>query len=424
MDIETLKALIIEQREQCTLPENFVDRVSYPQINDYIKNKEIVIITGIRRCGKSTLLQKIRHDSAEFDYYFNFEDERLMDFTVHDFQHLLTTFVELFGEQKTLYFDEIQNIPDWERFIRRVYDQGYKIYITGSNAAMLSVELGTKLTGRYIPIEIYPLSFYEYLYHVAPTLTQCKKVLSTIEKGLIKKHFNDYCRTGGFPEFTQFEEPKYLQTLYTGIIYKDIITRYKLTREKPIKSLAHYVASNIGKEVAFNALSKLIDVRNATTVSDYFTYLENSFLCFLIHRYDHSIKKQAFYNKKQYFVDHALANVIGFRISEEKGRLLENIVFIELKRRFDTVFFHKKEKECDFIIQENNKITLVIQVCSYFSSDTAKQREYNGLLEAMQTYNLKEGLIIGNMDAKKDVVTLNETQYHIHIVPIWQWLLL
>ncbi len=421
MNIELLKQVIIEQSVR-TVPTDFVPRTVYQQVIPLKKNKEIIIVTGLRRCGKSTLLQKIRSEEKEKDYYLNFEDDRLINFNVSDFQLLVEVFTELFGHQKTFYFDEIQNIPDWERFVRRLHDDDCKIYITGSNATMLSKELGTKLTGRYIALTMYPYSYYEYVNYYSPELIN-KKVYATQDIAMARRLFAQYCRVGGIPEFVRLEQPDYLHTLYEGVIYRDIITRYKLPQERPIKELTFYLASHVGKEITFNALRKITHLSSATTVAEYCDYLENSFLCFLINRYSHSLKQQIGYEKKQYFIDHALAGAIGFRTSEDRGRFLENIVFIELKRRNKEIYFHKNKKECDFIIKEKNKVTSVIQVCVHMESEEIKKREYAGLFEAMKLYRLKEGLILTEDKEYKETMLIEGVQHTVQVMTLWKWLL-
>lgn len=422
MNKERLKEVILEQSTRTSLTD-YVPRLAYEEIEPLKKNKEIIIITGMRRCGKSTLLQKIRDAATEKNYYLNFEDDRLINFALEDFQLLLEVFIELYGGQHTFYFDEIQNVPQWESFIRRLYEDGNKIYITGSNATMLSKELGTKLTGRYIFLRVYPYSFYEFTRYYAPELID-KTTYTTIEKGKANQLFENYCLVGGIPEYVKYQQENYLHDLYEGIIYRDIITRYKLTNERPIKELAFYLASNISKDITFNALRKIINVSNARTTAEYCTYLENCYLCFLIERYSHSVKKQFSYGKKQYFIDPALAYTIGFRTSKDKGRLLENIVFLELKRRYRDVYFHKDKRECDFIVRNQNQVINAIQVCSSLDSEEAKTREYAGLIEAMRTYQLKGGLILTSDTENTDTIHHENNTYKILIMPIWKWLLI
>lgn len=421
INIDLLRQVVVEQSTR-TVPEDYVSRSIYDQVMPLKLNNEIIIITGLRRCGKSTLLQKIRSEEKEKSYYLNFEDDRLINFDVTDFQLLLEVFIEIYGVQKTIYFDEIQNIPEWERFVRRLHDNGYKIYITGSNATMLSRELGTKLTGRYIALTMYPYSFYEYVNFKAPKLIS-KKIFTTEEVANLRGLLSDYVRVGGIPEYVKWEQTEYLHMLYESVIYRDIITRYKLSAEKPIKELAFYFASHMGKEITFNALRKIIGLSNAGTAGEYCSYLENSFLSFLINRYSHSLKQQIYHGKKQYFIDHGLAGAVGFRTSEDKGRVLENIVYIELLRRNKEIYFHQQKKECDFVVKYKNKIESVIQVCSTLGSQEVKKREYAGLIEAMSLYQLKTGIILTEDVGFQDDIVEDGKKYTIQVITLSKWLL-
>ena len=194
-----IKQIITEQRFVKSL-KDFVKRDAYPKLQKYATFSEIVVITGLRRVGKSTLLQQLKSESTEQDYYINFDDDRLVHFELQDFQVLLEVFIELYGVQKTFYFDEIQNIDGWERFVRRLHDQGNKIYITGSNATLFSQELGTRLTGRYLQLELYPYSFSELLHHQSPSL-ELKNLITTEERGLALRAFGQYGLQGGIPPY-------------------------------------------------------------------------------------------------------------------------------------------------------------------------------------------------------------------------------
>ncbi|MBU1111591.1 MAG: DUF4143 domain-containing protein, partial [Nanoarchaeota archaeon] len=191
-----------------------------------------------------------------------------------------------------------------------------------------------------------------------------------------------------------------------------------LTSEKPIKETVYFAASNIGKELSFNTIKNITGLTSATTIKEYFEYLENSYLVFLIPKYDPSLKKQAYASKKAYFVDNGMANEIGFRVSEDEGRLLENVVFLELKRFGKDIFFHRNKKECDFLIREGLKIKQAIQVTCYLN-DKNKEREIDGLMEALDKYKLKEGLIL-TLDEEKEI---NKNNKKIIIMPVWKWLL-
>ncbi|MBU4337801.1 MAG: ATP-binding protein [Actinobacteria bacterium] len=417
MDREILKQLIADQKEY-NLPKIFFNRFQSQNIQRFVDDSNILIITGIRRSGKSTIQRILQKQLPQSDYYFNFDDERLINFTVKDFQILLEVFIELFDKQSIFYFDEIQNIEGWERFIRRLYEKGNKIYITGSNAKLLSQELGTHLTGRYIQLEVFPLSFREIIQHLYPEVLN-KKVFSTENIGMLLHHFADYFKHGGIPEYFKFRKPEYLKDLYEGILYRDIVARYNISDEKPLKELVYYFASNIGKEFSYTKLAKIIGIGSPNTVSNYCSFLEKCYLCFFINRYSHSLSKQIQYNKKCYMIDPAIIRTIGFRVSEDKGRILENIVFIHLKSQGHEIYFHKNQNECDFIIRKNNQIIQAIQVILNISDEKVNNREIEGLMEAMKEHGLQEGLIITENEQR----TLKVENFQIKIIPIWKWLL-
>lgn len=385
---------------------------------EIVEDKEIVVISGIRRCGKSTLLHEIRSKNKESSYYLNFDDDRLLGFKIDDFQLLLELFIEHYGKQTTFYFDEIQNIKGWELFIRRLHDYGNKIYITGSNASMLSKELGTHLTGRYYSIELYPFSFVEYLRFKKVDFSKHMS-RSTVGKSGLKAQFNEYFSLGSFPAYLQSGNKQYLKSLYESILYRDVMVRNGLTKEKELLELVYFLASNVSKLASYNSLAKVIGVKNATTVSNYLNNLQDTYLLFMINKYDASLKKQLQNPKKMYFIDLGLIRELGFHHSADNGRLLENLVFIELKRRAKEIYYHKQKKECDFVIKEKNIITEAIQVSWSIYDNNTKQREIEGLIEAMQIYDLKEGLIL--TDSEEDTIELKG--FKIRVRPVWKWLL-
>jgi len=415
MDVDHIKQILLEH-DQIIGKEDVIPRELTEKINEFIKDKFIIIISGIRRSGKSTILQQMRSDILKESYYVNFDDERFFHFTVDDFQTLYELLIELFGKRNIFVFDEIQNIVGWERFVRRLHDAGKKIYVTGSNASMLSKEMGTHLTGRNIVFSLYPFSFNEFITFKQYTIPSLDR-LTTEQKGTLKKLFNEYVEHGGFPEYLQTEKKEYLTFVYENILYRDIITRYNLPNEKTIKEVVYFALSNIGKEISFNQLRKLTQLSSATTIREYFEYLENSYLTFLISRFNRSLKKQIYFQKKVYFIDTGMAKILGFRTDEDRGRMLENLVFLQLKRQNKEIFFHKEKYECDFVIREGIQITQAIQVTHKLNAN--KQREINGVVEALKMYKLKEGLILTS--DQDDEFSIDGKR--IVIKPIWKWLL-
>ena len=416
IDKNILKKTILEQQE--LFKGSFVERDKLIKLNEKSSSDLIIIITGIRRCGKSVLLTQFKKDQNENDYYINFDDDRLHTFNLDDFEKLYEILIDLFGVQSTFYFDEIQNIVGWELFVRRLNDYNNKIYITGSNANLLSKELGTHLTGRYLTIELYPASFKEFLRFKKLTVTE-NDYYNREKTVLIQKRFKDYVTDGGFFKYLQTNDKDFFKILYDNILYRDIIVRYKLSHEKGIKDIFYYLTSNIAKEFSYTTLKKISDIASVTTIKDYISYLENSYLLFTINRYDVSLKKQLINPKKVYIIDTGFANSISFKFSEDYGRLLENIVFLELKRNGLEIYYHKQKKECDFIIKDGLDIIQAIQVTKSLSDINTNKREIDGLIEAMKTYDLKEGLILTDDEENE----FSQDGFKIIVKPIWKWLL-
>ena len=415
MESRILKELIIEQKKEFEYDDDFVKRTALDSIANYLELPHILIISGLRRSGKSTLLKEINKYffSNETVYYFNFEDERLINFTVSDFNLLYETFIELTGKSRIFLFDEIQNVENWELFVRRMYDRGFKFIITGSNSSMLSKELGTRLTGRYIGIELFPFSFKEFL--------QLKNIsvpefLLTEDRASIKGYFNEYLQCGGIPEYLIYKNDLILKTLYENILYKDVFARYRLSAEKVLKELSFYLFSNYGGEISYNKLRTMLNV-SINTVKSYIGYLENSYLVFTVPRYDYSVNKQIYSHKKVYVIDTSLINLISFKFSRDYGRLLENMVFIELKRNNWDIYYHKDRYECDFLVYENNRVTNAIQVTASLNGNS--DREYKGLHEALTRYGLDEGLVLTADEEFEDTFKNKK----IVVMPVWKWLL-
>lgn len=422
---DLLKRIILDQQEDLRWPKMYIQRTVQKRLVRLSQNKEIIVLSGIRRCGKSVLLEHIRraHGSGN-DYYFNFEDERLVNFSAEDFEGLHQTFISLYGVQTNFYFDEIQNIPGWELFVRRMYNRGCKIYITGSNANLFSEELGTRLTGRYILLNIYPISFAELSQEIVP-LEQVD--FSTQQIGKLKEQYAFYLEYGGIPTYITYKDPEYLHALYEGILYRDIVARYKIGNLEALKKLLFFLASNCGKEVTLSKLLGMINnngkmIKSNTTISDYCSYIENSLMCFFINRYDDNLKAQQQAPRKIYFVDHVLAKILGFRTSDDRGRTLENIVLVELKRRGYEIFYYSGFKECDFVVREGVYTRQVIQVCLELHDPSTKEREISGLIEAMNKFSLSEGLIVTEHEESEVMVERNGKKYQIAIKPIWKWL--
>lgn len=421
MQKSLLKEIILEQEKDRQAVDLGIKRTTLDFVSKQIPLPHAVVISGIRRCGKSTLLnQTINSFYGKGVYYLNFEDERLVDFEVADFNSLYEVFLELYGERKVFFFDEIQNVAQWEVFVRRMQNKGHKFFITGSNASLLSKELGTKLTGRCVSIELYPFSFMEYLSFKGYEMQ--KNALSyTTERASIKKHFSEYLRHGGMPEYLKYSDSTLLKRVYEDILYRDIVARYDIKQVKALRELGLYLLSNIGALFSYNNLTKILGVGSMNTIKSYADFLENSFLVSLVNRFSYSLKQQFVANKKIYCIDNGLAESIAFQFSKNKGKFLENLVFLELKRRHPEIYYYKTANslEVDFLTKNGKKDISLVQVADNLDNEKTRQREIDALTYAMDELKLKKALILTE-DTEEEIKLKGKA---ILVQPIYKWLL-
>jgi predicted AAA+ superfamily ATPase len=380
---------------------------------------QIVLITGLRRVGKSTLLKQIAQTYLKDNFYFvNFEDERLLNFQVKDLDLLHETLISLFGEKKAFLFDEIQNVPEWERFVRRLHDSGYKFIVTGSNASLLSQEFGTRLTGRSVRVELFPFSFREFL-DFKQTKVPNLKVLTTKQKGNLLKLTYEYLASGGIPDALKYPELPIHKTLYDDVLFRDIATRYGIDNVKSLQELAFYLISNTSSLVSFNKLKDLLKLGSVNTIKSYISYLENSWLFFVVNKYAYSIKEQQIAAKKLYGIDTGLVQSVGFSFSENKGKLMENLVFLTLRRKYQTIFYYKtfQDFEVDFFVPSKK---LLVQVAQKFDLQDKKEREKRALATAQLELKKIHTLILVAEGEKQEV---EYDGYKIKVLPLYEWLL-
>lgn len=406
-----IKEVVVEQN---ALFRKQVDYLPRNVDENFLKTKKVSVITGIRRCGKSTLLKQISKNYEKF-FYLNFEDERLLNFESSDFNYLLEVFMEVYGKCKIIFFDEIQNIYGWENFVSRLFKNGYKVYITGNSANLLSRELGTALTGRHLKKELYPFSFREYLEYSG---NNSYDLNITSDRSKIKRQFNSYLKFGGFPEVVESKDRRDLSQLYQDVLVKDLLVRFKIRETKSFRELALHIISNIGAPISFNNLRKVLDLSSVSLVKNYIDHLEESYLIFSLFKYDYSLKKQIRNDRKIYAIDPGMIKEVAFKFSKNSGRYLENLVFLELKRREKEVFYFQQKYECDFIIRDGIKITQAIQVTDELNYEN-KEREIQGLIQALKSFKLKEGVLLSS-DSEEEIIV---DDLKIKILPVWKWLL-
>ncbi len=394
----SLKEIVKSQKEELLINEGFIERDELKNISFEIQFA--IIISGIRRCGKSTLLKQLIKKTNKF-HYFNFEDPRAINFEIEDFKKLEEIFNEE-NDSKYYFFDEIQNVNKWEILVRSLLDKKNYIVITGSNASLLSKELGTKLTGRHLRHELFPFSYNEFL-----KLTKEKRGIESFEK---------YFTNGGFPEYLINKKSQILQELLNDIISRDIVTRHKLRNIKTVKEMALYLLTNSGKEFSYNSLRKMFGLGSTNSVISFVSYFEDSYLLFTIPKFDYSLKKQLVNQKKVYSIDNGFSYANSLSFSEDKGKMLENLVFINLRKSNREIFYFQEKGECDFIVKEKNRITKAIQVCYNLNEDN-KKREISGIAEALVKFNLDEGAIL--TFNQEDVLKVDGKI--IRLIPVWKW---
>jgi len=374
------------------------------------QKKEIVvldsfalIITGVRRCGKSTLLHQLIKTQKKA-YYLNLEDPRLGGFQLSDLNKVELIMEELYGKGGTYFFDEIQNVPQWERFIRYLVDKKEKVVLTGSNASLLSKVLGARLTGRYTRYELFPFSFKEFL-----KLKNAEPSLDT---------FKEYLFQGGFPEFIKKNNPTILHELLSDIVMKDIAVRFNIKNTEILRKIAVFLITNAGKEFSYNSIKKMLDIKSVQSVIDYVCFFEEAYLIFTIPRFSYSFKQQQVNPKKVYSIDNGFSNSNSASFSKDNGKMLENLVFLNLRKKHKDIFYFQEKNECDFVIKDREKIVEAVQVCFDLNEET-QDREIKGLLEAMKEFKFNRGLIL-TYKQEDEFKIEGKT---IKVLPVWKWLL-
>lgn len=335
------------------------------------------IITGIRRCGKSTLLLQLLRRDYQDAIYLNFDDIRLSGFETDDLIRLHREIEK--REIKILFFDEIQIVEGWEKYINQLLRESYKVFITGSNASMLSVELGTHLTGRHLSMELFPFSYSEFIRF---------RELSNDEHAVMT-----YLKTGGIPEYLKTGIPVVLNALVDDILMRDVAIRHSVRDVTSLRQLTTFLITNIGNLVSANKLVGMFDIKSPATFLEYFSFLKDAYLLEFVPMFSHSLKVQSRNPKKVYVMDMGLYTENSVSTADNVGRRLENLVFLHLRREYKHIFYYKERGECDFITMEKNVLKEAVQVCLTINDENF-DREYNGLLEAMQNLGLQKGFII------------------------------
>lgn len=398
---ETLTEVILAQRKFLDKADQGISREKKEAVK--LTDSFALVVTGIRRCGKSTFLSQLLKRQKK-GYYLNLEDPRLQGFEVSDFTKAESLMKELYGDGGVYFFDEIQNIAGWEKFVRYLVDKKEQVVITGSNASLLSMELGTKLTGRHLQVEMFPFSYKEFL-----LLKQKKPSAGS---------FEGYLYQGGFPEYLKKEDPSILHELLSDVVMRDIAVRFGIRNNAILNKIAIYLISNVGKEFSYNSIRKMFEIKSVQSVIDYISYFENAYLLFTISRFSYSYRQQQVNPKKAYSIDNGFSYNNSVSFSKDKGKMLENMVFLSLRKKYREIFYFQEKNECDFLVKEKEKIKHAFQVCFNLDEEN-KDREINGLLFVLKKFGLKEGMILTY--GQDDEFFIENKK--IIVMPVWRWLL-
>ncbi len=417
MNKDILNKVIFNHQEIFENKEFGLERDCLKEMLPITKNPIAVVITGHRRVGKSVFLQQIAKTYFPKDhYYLDFSDPALKNISEKDYESIYELFLKNFGKKNAFFFDEIQGMPEWNKFVNNLRERGHKCFISGSNAELLSSEISTFLTGRHIDRSIFPFSFKEFLKYKQIDYS----VFSTSNTAKILNLFDIYLENGGFPEIVVYNQLDLLKEIYNDIITKDVVVRWNIKDVSEIKDLYYYLLSNATQEYTYISLKSKTNIKDVKTIKKYVDYITKTYMLFEVKQFSYSLQKQRKKLKKIYAIDNGLLSKVGYIFSIGKTRYLENLVFIELKRREKEVYFYRslKNQECDFLVVENKKVVDAIQVC-YTVNDENKEREVNGLLSALREHKLKKGTIITYNTKKREIHDGLVVDY----IPAYEWLL-
>lgn len=426
MNIQEIKRVIISQNEE--MEEKFQSRriigrePGVENLKKFLAQPNILVIMGIRRCGKSVFSRQVL--KGERFGYVNFDDERLYGITSRELGLILQAFIELYGNVDYVVLDEPQNVEGWELFANRLR-RTVKVIITGSSSRLLSGELATHLTGRHIDFTLMPFSFREYLIYAGISASE-NDLFSDIKVAEIKRRLEEYMKKGGMPESYVFGT-EMLARIYGDIIEKDVIARTWIRMKVTFRELARYLISNTASEFTFRKLSNVFGVRDVHTLRNWVAALESSYLIFVVDRYSPKLKQQVIAPKKIYCIDTGLVNVMSFRTEERYGKTMENLVAVELLRKKSywysslEIFYWKdhQQNEVDFVIKDGAQVKQLLQVTYASERTEIGYREIKALLRAGNELKCNNMVLI-TWDYEDELI---EEDRKIACIPLWKWLL-
>lgn len=421
MELADIEKVLLEQQDELVAleSETLIHRPEEDLIN--LNSKLAQVVIGVRRSGKSTLCFNALRKAGVHYAYANFDDERLKDIETKDLDNVLQSLYKIYGEFEYLFLDEIQNIDGWPLFVNRLLRQRIHLLITGSNAKLLSTELASHLTGRHHKIELFPFSFKDWC--VINDLDYTR--LTTKNRGLLSKAYEDYFHQGGFPELLSGEEnPKeYIGTLIDNIITQDIKKRYKIRNIDALKKLAHHILNETPTIIVKDNLQDAIGIKSEQTLANYLLYLNQTYLISTISKYSSKSRERS-RGEKSYAIDVAFMDKRDNAFSGDNlGWRLETIVYLELLRRKattdnDIYYFKSRNAEADFVVCDKNRTLAVYQVSYDVSSEKTRKREIKGCIAGAKGTKCDNVFLITDHESG----IIEEQGYKIQVIPIWEWL--
>lgn len=423
MTDEEIRQVLLDQREEMKIPPptgRWISRGIERELRSALSRPLIKVVMGVRRSGKSILA---RLALAQRDFvYVNFDDERLAGLRARDLQRVEKAASALWPSARLWFMDEIQNVESWELFVNRLQRTGCNLVLTGSNSKLLSRELATHLTGRYLAIELFPFSFAEFL--VARGVARPGRTTTTRGRAGFEELLREYGSIGGFPESVlSGYSAGFLRELHDKIVSRDIAARYQVKYHRTLKELSLYCFSNPATRVTYNSIQRTFGLKSVHTAKNYIHFLEEAYLIALVPPFSFKFREQIKQARKVYTIDNGMTRALSTKASQDRGALLENLVFQELRRRgCETFTWSQPDHEVDFAVREGRRVARLIQVCEAVDTQESVVREYRALHKAAAATRCKELLLL-TPDGVEPPARLRPKGPKVEVKAVWSWLL-
>jgi hypothetical protein len=420
---DDLRRILLDQQQELTAPPpsgSWVPRTQQRLLRDALPRPLIKVVMGVRRGGKSVLTRLALADRPVV--YVNFDDERLAGLETADLERVEKAATLLWPSARVWLLDEVQNVEGWELFVSRLHRLGRNLVVTGSNSKLLSRELTTHLTGRYIPIELFPFSFREFL--AARGTAEPGRAPSTRDRAAMEARLREYAVRGGFPDVVvSGAGDGYLRELHDKIVSRDVAARYRVKHPRTLKELSLYCFSNPATELSYNRVASMLDLKSVNTARSYVKFLEEAYLAFEAPPFAFKFRETVRQPRKVFTVDNGLTMALTTKVAEDRGALLENLVWQELRRRGEDAFtWTQPDWAVDFLVRDGRRVGRLLQVCAGFATPEVVTREYRALHRAAEASRCRDLLIL-TPDGVPPPPRLVPPGPKVRVLALWEWLL-